>query len=133
MVGSPGANDASHSPGSDSTRRRKLPLSPMMTSSWQPVPFSTVRGDDQEHETDDNDLGLSSTMPLDERQHHDEVTMRETIWNHIIGKSKALVLGQMLAFWLVRAFFFCHIFANDIFCWRKSCMITHTLSLASNE
>ncbi len=132
MVGSPGANDASHSPGSDSTRRRKLPLSPM-SSSWQPVPFSTGRGDDQEHETDNDDLNLSSTMPVDEMQHHDEVTMRETIWIHIIRKSKVLVLGQMLVFWVVGAFFSFLIFANGVFSWHKSYMITHTLSLASNE
>jgi hypothetical protein len=105
MVGSPEANDAAHSPGSDSTRRRKLPLSPM-SSSWQQqqLPFSTERGDDNAHESEnDDDLDMSPTMSADDRQHQN-VTMRETIWNHIIGKSKALVLGQMLAFWLVRSF-----------------------------
>ena len=105
MVGSPEANDAAYSPGSDSTRRRKLPLSPM-SSSWQQqqLPFSTERGDDNAHESDnDDDLDMPPTMSADDRQHQN-VTMRETIWNHIIGKSKALVLGQMLAFWLVRSF-----------------------------
>lgn len=77
-----------------------------MSYSWQQqqLPFSTERGDDNAHESDnDDDLDMSSTMPADDRQHQN-VTMRETIWNHIIGKSKALVLGQMLAFWLVRSF-----------------------------
>lgn len=118
MVGSPGANDAQHSPGSDSTRRRKLPLSmSSSSSSWQPVPFSTARGNDEqenEHEIDNDELGMSSTMPAVERQNNnDNVTMRETIWSHIIGKSKALVLGQMLAFWLVGASF---IFINLTCC-----------------
>jgi len=104
MVGSPVANDAAHSPGSESTRRRKQSLSPLR--SWQAVPFQMELGDDDEHEpdNDNHELGISTPTatctPADERQ---PVTMRESIWNHIIGKSKALVLGQMLAFWLVSA------------------------------
>jgi len=106
MVGSPVANDAAHSPGSESTRRRKQSLSPLR--SWQAVPFQMELGDDDEHEpdNDNHELGISTPTatctPADERQ---PVTMRESIWNHIIGKSKALVLGQMLAFWLVSALF----------------------------
>lgn len=127
MVGSPGANDAAHSPGSESTRRRKQSLSPMRP--WEPVPFQMELGDDDEHEpdNDNHELGISTPKtctPADERQ---QVTMRESIWNHIIGKSKALVLGQMLAFWLVSALFLIALRFDD--CNRLTLMRKHSLPI----
>ena len=49
--------------------------------------------DDGEHRADEN--------PVDNGR---KATMRELICTYVVGKAKPLVFGQLLAFWLVRAF-----------------------------
>ena len=81
-----GSISSSH--GSTTARRRNKSVSPtnMSISSLPHVP-----------DLDDGDGDDGNSIAVDGRR----ATMRETICAYAVSKSKALIFGQLLAFWLV--------------------------------
>ena len=90
------ALSAGSSSSDDSTGRRRPP-----SAGRKSLPMQRIRRQ-LSQPTEEHDVGSTDEIPRTP-DHADEghSTIRGTICNYVIRNSKAVVLGQLLAFWLV--------------------------------
>ena len=92
-----------------STARRRKSKSPSLspTNNNLSLSLSSEVEDGSGGNEHSNNSDLNGEVPQYPEDYERRATMRQMICNYAIGKSKALVFGQLLAFWLVSTHTYC--------------------------
>ena len=93
-----------------SAARRRKSKSPSLSPNNLSLSLSSEVEDGSGGNEHSNNSDLNGEVPQYPEDDERRATMRQMICNYAIGKSKALVFGQLLAFWLVSKVLYFHLY-----------------------